>query len=135
MADVTDVISAWVMAVNARDVNTIRRLYAPDAQITYGWGELVSGADAIEQHFDAFFQAFPDWSKRPFAAVFGREDWAALEWKAEATFLGRYEDAAPTGRRFRLRGCGVFHVVNERIEVHRRYFDRRSWYQQMGLRN
>jgi limonene-1,2-epoxide hydrolase len=56
-----------------------------------------------------------------------------LEWQAHATFMGRFHDREPTGRSFQLRGCGVFHVVDGQIRLHRRYLDRREWFRQIGI--
>jgi steroid delta-isomerase-like uncharacterized protein len=94
---------------------------------------LLAGRDAIAAHFSALFEAFPDWRKQPYAVFEALEDWAVVEWRAAGTFLGTFDGALPTGRQFRLRGCGVFNVLDGQIQMHRRYFDRREWYRQMGL--
>jgi uncharacterized protein (TIGR02246 family) len=133
MNKVADVIQAWVAAANSHDPDRLAALYSPRAQLLYAWGELLDGQRSINDHFAAFFRAFPTWAKEPFSLVYGPHDWAVMEWQAAATFLGPYREAAPTGRSFRLRGCGVFHVVNGQIRLHRRYLDRLDWYQQMGI--
>ncbi|MEY2545499.1 MAG: hypothetical protein QOG48_616 [Verrucomicrobiota bacterium] len=134
MSQVADVINAWVAAANSHDAAEIASLYSPQAQLLYAWGELLDGRDSITHHFDDFFRAFPNWSKEPYSLIQGERDWAVLEWQARAAFLGPYRQNEPTGRSFHVRGCGVFHVVNGRIRLHRRYIDRRDWFQQMGLR-
>jgi steroid delta-isomerase-like uncharacterized protein len=130
---IKDVLARWVAAMNAHDAVRLADLYSPEAQLLYGWGELVAGQSEIAEHFCLFFRSFPNWAKEPFSLIQGAEDWAALEWRGEATFLEAYRGTEPTGRSFHLRGCGVFHFVDGRISLQRRYFDRRSWYQQMGL--
>jgi steroid delta-isomerase-like uncharacterized protein len=134
MSQVAEVINAWVAAANSHDADALAELYSPQAQLLYAWGELLEGRDSINAHFHDFFRAFPNWSKEPYSLVQGHHDWAVLEWQARAAFLGPYRESEPTGRSFHLRGCGVFHVVNGRIRLHRRYLDRRDWFQQMGLR-
>ena len=134
MSQVSDVISAWVAAANARDAKALAALYSPEAQLLNAWGELLDGRDSINDHFTQLFRAFPNWSKEPYSLIQGPHDWGVLEWQAQASFLGPYQELEPTGRSFRLRGCGVFNIVNGRIRLHRRYLDRRNWYQQMGLR-
>ena len=134
MSQVADVITAWVAAANSHDANKIAALYSPQAQLLYAWGELHDGQESISNHFASFFQAFPTWSKEAYSLIQGPQEWGVLEWQAEAEFLGPYLETAPTGRSFRVRGCGVFHVVNGRIRLHRRYLDRRDWFQQMGIR-
>ena len=133
MSNVAEVIRAWVSAVNAHDPDKMAALYSPQAQLLYGWGELLDGQKSINSHFDAFFRAFPTWQKQPFSLIHGPHDWGVLEWQANATFMGRYHDAEPTRRSFQVRGCSVFHVVNGHIRLHRRYLDRRDWYRQMGF--
>jgi len=131
--EAASVVRAWVDAANSHDAERIASLYSPSAQLLYTWGELIDGQRSIDHHFSAFFQAFPDWTKQPYSLIQGPHDWAVLEWQAEAVFLGRFHDLEPTGRRFHLRGCGVFHVVQGRIRLHRRYLDRRAWYHQIGV--
>jgi uncharacterized protein (TIGR02246 family) len=133
MPNVADVIRAWVVAANSHDAERLASLYSPHAQLLYAWGELLDGQKSITEHFDTFFQAFPNWQKQPYSLIQGNHDWAVLEWQANAQFLGPYRDNAPTGRSFQVRGCGVFHVVDGHIRLHRRYLDRRDWYRQMGL--
>ena len=134
MSQVSDVITKWVAAANAQDAESIAALYSPHARLLYAWGELLDGRPSINEHFKGFFRAFPDWSKEPYSLIQGHHDWGVLEWQAQASFLGPYQQTEPTGRSFRLRGCGIFHVVDGRIRLHRRYLDRRDWFQQMGLR-
>jgi uncharacterized protein (TIGR02246 family) len=134
MNQVPDVINAWLAAANAHDAAGIAELYSPQAQLLEAWGELLDGRDSINNYFTDLFRAFPNWSKEPYSLIQNDSDWAVLEWQAQAAFLGPYKQNEPTGRSFRLRGCGVFHVVNGLIRLHRRYLDRRDWFQQMGLR-
>jgi uncharacterized protein (TIGR02246 family) len=133
MSNVADVIRAWVGAANSHDADKIAALYSPQAQVLYAWGELFDGQKSINAHFASFFHAFPTWQKQPFSLIQGPHDWAVLEWEARATFSGRYLNTEPTGRSFQLRGCGVFHVVNGHIRIHRRYLDRQEWFRQIGI--
>ena len=133
MQNVADVIRTWVNAANSHDPEGLAALYSPRAQLLYTWGELLNGQESISAHFTDFFRAFPTWQKEPYSLIQSDHNWAALEWQAQATFDGPYRDAAPTGRSFQLRGCGVFHVVDGRIRLHRRYLDRKDWYRQLGI--
>ena len=133
MRNVADVIRAWVVAANSHDPERVAALYAPHAQLLYNWGELLDGRDSINAHFTDFFRAVPTWQKEPYSLILGHHDWGVLEWQAHATFDGPYRDTAPTGRSFQLRGCGVFHVVDGRIRLHRRYLDRKDWFRQLGI--
>lgn len=133
MSVAQEIVRKWIAAANRRDPEKLAQLYAPEGQLLYSWGELVSGQNDIERHFRTFFGAFPNWAKEPQAFIDGLEDWGVLEWQATAAFLGPYEHIQPTGRSFRLRGCGVFHVVDNRIRLHRRYLDRLGWFEQLGV--
>jgi ketosteroid isomerase-like protein len=133
MQNIAEVVGAWVVAANAHNAERLASLYSPEAQLLYTWGELLNGQESINAHFVDFFRAFPTWRKEPYSLIHGYHDWAVLEWQARATFDGPYHDAAPTGRSFQLRGCGVFHIVEGQIRLHRRYLDRKEWYRQMGL--
>jgi steroid delta-isomerase-like uncharacterized protein len=133
MRNVAEVIRAWVVATNSHDAEQVAALYSPHAQLLDAWGELLDGQQSISDHFSDFFRAFPTWQKQPYSLIQGHHDWAVLEWQAHAAFIGKYRDREPTGRSFQLRGCGVFHVVDGRIRLHRRYLDRRDWFQQMGM--
>jgi hypothetical protein len=133
MCDVAEVIRAWVSAANAHSAERLAELYSPHGQLLYNWGELVDGQDCINRHFIDFFTAFPTWAKQPYSLIQGHHDWGVLEWQANATFIGRYRDTDPTGRSCQLRGCGVFHIVDGHIRLHRRYLDRRDWFRQLGI--
>src|SRR3982751_2296060 len=98
MSQVANVINTWVAAS-----------YSPGAQLLYAWGELLDGRESITHHFADFFRAFPNWSKEAFSLIQNDSDWGVVEWQAQAAFLGPYNHNEPTGRSFRLRGCGVFH--------------------------
>jgi len=133
MTTVAEVIKAWLAAANSHDPERLAALYSPQAQLLYTWGELLDGRQSINAHFTDFFRAFPTWEKQPYSLIQGHHDWAAVEWQAHATFVGPYLNAQPTGRSFQLRGCGVFHVVDGHIRLHRRYLDRKDWYRQLGI--
>ena len=39
----------------------------------------------------------------------------------------------PNGRSFTLRGCGFFHVTDGKILYQRGYFDKATWFGQLGI--
>jgi steroid delta-isomerase-like uncharacterized protein len=135
MKTARDVIAAWVEATNAHDASALAALYHDDAQLLQvAFGELLTGPGPIQHAFDSFYHAFPDYTKEPLTLlVCDDQQWATLEWKGAGSFLGAFAEAEATGRSFTLRGCGVYHVVDGKIARHRRYFDRRSWYRQIGI--
>jgi hypothetical protein len=58
--------------------------------------------------------------------LFEDDEWAILEWSGGGNFK-------PTGKSFALSGCGFFHVVNGKIKFQRGYWDKHTWFSQVGL--
>ena len=48
------------------------------------------------------------------------------------TFTGPLGDISPTGRAFTLHGC-FFRITDGRIAFQRGYFDRHTWFSQLGI--
>ena len=82
--------------------------------------------------FISFFQAFPD-NCTHIENLFEDGEWAILEWSGTGTFLGELAGFTPTGKSFTLRGCGFFHVVDSKIQFQRGYFDKLTWFTQIGI--
>ncbi|VVS91987.1 nuclear transport factor 2 family protein [Desulfoluna spongiiphila] len=104
-----EIVKAWVEAFNKGDARLISEFYAEDAVNHQVANEPVSGKAAITEMF-----------AREFAAsemvcivenIFQEGEWAILEWKD------------PIG----LRGCGFFHVVEDKIVFQRGYWDKLSF--------
>ena len=128
-----DVICAWVDAFNRRDADAASALYHPDAVNTqFAAGGPVSGRGAIRDGLAEFFRAFPDSFTRTENLVVEGE-WAALEWSGGATWRAAFAGHPPNGRSFTLRGCGFFRIVNGLIVEQRGYWDRATWFGQLGI--
>lgn len=110
-----EIVRAWIEAFNNADVDALMALYAENA-INYQVAErVVEGRDAIAAQFAAEFArakmiCIPD-------NLFEDGDWAVLEW------------SDPLG----LKGCGFFHVVDDRIAFQRGYWDKLSFLRLHGL--
>ena len=103
------IVQHWVALFNRADYQEIARLYESNAtnhQITQ---EPIIGQDAIEEMFKEEF-AIADMTCI-IENIFEDGDWAILEWKD------------PLG----LRGCGFFHIENEKIKFQRGYWDKLSF--------
>ena len=109
------VVSAWVEAFNASDVERLASIYDETAVNHQVAQDPVEGRDAIR----AMFQ-------REFGAAdmvclaeknFQDGEWAILEWRD------------PLG----LRGCGFCHVVEGKIRFQRGYWDKLSFLRLHGL--
>ena len=110
-----EILKAWIEAFNRADAQALSRLYAENAinhQVAEG---AVEGRAAIKAMFEAEFArakmiCIPD-------NLFEDGNWAILEW------------SDPLG----LRGCGFFHIVDEKIAFQRGYWDKLSFFKLHGL--
>jgi steroid delta-isomerase-like uncharacterized protein len=128
-----DVVRAWVDAFNRRDPQAAAALYHEDAvNVQVAAGEPTVGREAILQDLRSFFQAFPD-NFTSIENLFEDGEWAMLEWTGGGTWQGEFAGAHPNGRSFTLQGCGFFHVVDGRIRFQRGYWDRATWFSQLGI--
>ncbi len=128
-----DVVLAWVAAFNDRDAIAAADLYWDDAvnhQVSAG-APTIGKQDMLEG-FASFFRAFPDNYTRPLNLV-SEGDWVILEWEGGGTWQGEFAGHAPNGRSFQIQGCGCFHIVDGKIKFQRGYWDRASWFQQLGI--
>ena len=110
-----EVVSKWIDAFNAGDVDAITNLYHDNAINHQVANDSVVGIDAIREMFINEFKT----AKMVCIVenIFEDGQWAILEWKD------------PLG----LRGCGFFHFVNGKILFQRGYWDKLSFLKQHNL--
>ena len=110
-----EVIKKWVEAFNKVDIETLVNFYHDDAVNHQVANDPVEGKKAIKEMFEKEF------SQADMVCIveniFEDGDWAILEWKD------------PLG----LRGCGFFHITNDKIKFQRGYWDKLSFLRQHGL--
>jgi hypothetical protein len=110
-----ELIQKWLHAFNNADVETLSNLYSDDAINHQVANQPVVGKAAIRQMFaDGFAQAnmvcIPE-------NIFEDGECGILEW------------SDPQG----LRGCGFFHIVNDKIVFQRGYWDKLSFHKLHGI--
>jgi limonene-1,2-epoxide hydrolase len=110
-----DLIKKWIDAFNNTDADALSELYASDAINHQVMNDPLVGKEAIKQMFTTEFArarmvCIPE-------NIFQDGEWAMLEWRD------------PLG----LRGCGFFHIVNDKIIFQRGYWDKLSFLKQQGL--
>ena len=110
-----ELILEWVIQFNKADVARIAALYHNDAINHQVANEPVQGKTAIAQMFADEFAAAD--MTCIIENLFEDGEWAILEWKD------------PLG----LRGCGFFHVVEDKIKFQRGYWDKLSFLRQHNL--
>ena len=110
-----ELVRAWVETFNRADADALAAFYAEDA-VNHQVAEApVRGRAAIREMFAAGFASAT--MVCLVENLFEDGEWAILEWRD------------PLG----LRGCGFFHVVNDRIAFQRGYWDKLSFLRSRGL--
>lgn len=128
-----EVVEAWVAAFNRRDAHAAAALYHEDAtSVQVAAGEPAVGQQAILEGLLAFFRAFPD-NFTKVENLFQDGEWAIVEWTGGGTWRGEFIGRAPNGKLFMLRGCGFFHVTDGKIRFQRGYWDKATWFGQLGI--
>ena len=104
-----ELIKQWIDLFNQGNAKQLAELYHPDAINHQVANDPVEGKEAIQAMLAAEFQA-ADMTCIP-ENLFEDGEWAILEWKD------------PMG----LRGCGFFHVIDDKIKFQRGYWDKLSF--------
>ena len=107
-----EILQKWIDCFNAADAVALANLYAQDAINHQVANTPVIGKTAIHEMFVNEFAT----SKMVCIVehIFEDGEWAIMEWKD------------PLG----LRGCGFFHVQNDKIVFQRGYWDKLSFLKQ-----
>ena len=110
-----ELVEKWVEAFNRGDAELIAELYSETAVNHQVAESPVKGKDAIKNMFVREFAS----SKMTCLVenIFQDGEWAILEWKD------------PLG----LRGCGFFHIQQDRIIFQRGYWDKLSFLKMHNL--
>lgn len=128
-----EVLQRWIDAFNARDPEAAAALYSVDAVNTqFAAVQPTVGRDQMLVGLREFFLAFPDSTTVP-VGIYSDGEWAMVEWDGAGTWHGPFLGLKPTGRSFKLRGCGFFRIVNGLIVEQRGYWDKLTWFGQIGL--
>jgi steroid delta-isomerase-like uncharacterized protein len=131
--DVLVVLEQWREAVDRRDMDAYRALYAEAARVESPLAGSVQGPDAIVESVRSFFRGFPDavLTYEP-AIVDGHR--AALVGEVAGTHVGTMMGIAATGRSFRFRIAFVIAVnADHQIVEERRIYDFTGLLVQVGV--
>jgi limonene-1,2-epoxide hydrolase len=110
-----DIVASWVEAFNSANVKSLTAMYAEDAVNHQAPESPVRGRAEIGRMFKAEFERAE--MECIVENIFQDGEWAVLEWRD------------PLG----LRGCGFFHVKNDKIVFQRGYWDKLSFLRAHGL--
>ena len=134
MSQSKELLRKWIAAFTAKDLEAVMDCYAEDAiNFQVAAGEPAVGKIQIRKDMIEFFKGFPD-AYSVVENVIGDEDWAAWEWNGGGTFKGEFYGNQPTGKSFELRGCGFFQFADGKIIYQRGYWDKLTWFSQVGLK-
>jgi limonene-1,2-epoxide hydrolase len=104
-----EIVLRWVEAFNRADAEKLAEFYHEDAINHQVANDPIIGREAIREMFAGEFESAN--MVCIVENIFQDGDWAILEWKD------------PLG----LRGCGFFHILNDRIVFQRGYWDKLSF--------
>jgi limonene-1,2-epoxide hydrolase len=111
----SELVYKWVEVFNTADAEGLASLYSEDAVNHQVNQEPIIGRESIRAFF---LKAFAEAEMVcQIENVFEDGEWAILEWKD------------PLG----LRGCGFFHIINNKIVFQRGYWDLLSFIRQHNL--
>jgi steroid delta-isomerase-like uncharacterized protein len=120
------VLSEWVHLMNTHEPESLAALYDENAtNLQVAIGKPLVGRKAILEDFQTFFSNISD-NFTKVENMFENGEWMILEWSGGGTFK-------PTGKSFSLRGCGFFRVKEGKIVYQRGYWDKFTWFNQIGL--
>lgn len=133
MSESKEILRKWIAAFVKKDLEAVMDFYADDSvNFQVAAGEPAVGKREIRKDTAAFFKGFPD-SYSIVENLVGDEDWAAWEWLGGGTFSGEFYGNQPTGKSYELRGCGFFRFKDGKIVYQRGYWDKLTWFSQVGL--
>ncbi|MGI9261918.1 MAG: nuclear transport factor 2 family protein [Woeseiaceae bacterium] len=109
------IVEKWVSCFNQADADAIADFYSEDATNHQVVRDPVVGRNAIKEMFAGEFAQATMVCQ--IENIFQDGDWAILEW------------TDPNG----LRGCGFFHIQDDKIVFQRGYFNELSFLRLQGL--
>jgi len=123
----------WIEAFNSGNIKGLIDLYNPDAvNFQVAAGEPAVGIEKIKMDFEEFLRGFPN-SYAKVENLMSDGEWAAWEWLGGGTFTGEFYGNQPTNKSYELRGCGFFQFEQGKIILQRGYWDKLSWFSQVGI--
>ena len=133
MSCARELILRWIEAFQSCDAEAVAEFYSDDAvNFQVAMEQPAIGKEQIKLDTIEFFKGFPDaWSK--VENIIADGDWAAWEWVGGGTFSGEFYGSQPTGKSFEIRGCGFLQFKNGKIICQRGYWDKLSWFSQVGI--
>lgn len=125
-----ELILRWVECFNEHDAKRLSDLYHDDAiSLQVAIGTPLIGKAAILKDLQEFFTYTPD-SYTKLENILADGNRVALEWFGGGTFSA---NPSLPGKSYTLSGCGFFIVEEGKIKAQRGYWDKATWFGQVGL--
>lgn len=117
-----DLINRTFAAAARGDTAAVLESWA-DEGVLCDWtlDRIIRGHDELRPYLEEYFAAWPDLTFSP-THIFVDGDTVVVEWAAAATHQGPFFGAAPTGRRYDLRGVDIFELRDGKIAEERSFY-------------
>lgn len=123
---------AMFAAIQARDFNTLRRLFGPQSVHVSGDGVEKIGAEPLIAEVSMFTAAFPDLTIRIGRQHVPDATASIIEYTFSGTHLGELQGLQPTGERISVVACSVLEAAGGMIRRETDYFDTMALMAQLG---
>lgn len=131
-ASTAAVMTRWLAAMKARDVEAVVALTSPDCIVEAMTGATRSGREGIREVYGEWFKGFPDVAFHAQETIVD-EDRGALVLTIAGTDTGGFMALPATGKSFRLSAVFMFTVANEQVVRYRSVFDFTGVLVQVGI--
>ncbi|MDA0986193.1 MAG: ester cyclase [Bacteroidetes bacterium] len=128
-----DVVLKWITFFNQQNANLLASLYTNKSVNDQIAEKPLKGKKKIQIMFEETFFTFPDIACIPVNLV-ADGNWVALEWSGWSTMQNPLGKNKATKKRSYMRGCGFFKIINGKIILQHGYWDKNSWYKQLGIK-
>lgn len=126
-------MKAYVEAFNAHDAKKLAGFYTDGATVTMPGNPELKGREAIQNHYQQLFTAFPDLKTMP-ARVFTKGDVVVTEWVMNGTHQGEMHGLKATEKKIGIAGADVVWMTPEaQIKEQHVYYDMGTLMSQLGV--
>lgn len=132
-ADAAGLHRAMFAAIERRDLDALRGLFAVDATHTSPDGELTTGPEPVIAEVRAFVEAFPDLTIDIRHQHVPDPTRSIIEYTFRGTHTGPLEQVPPTGRFVTVVACSVLEARDGVIDRESDYYDTTSMLSQLGV--
>ncbi len=99
--------------LDAVQLDSLRALFAPNANIYYESGDPISFGD-IEPLIKMFYTSFPDY-KHEFEDIIAADDKVIFRISYSGTFTNPFMEMKPSGAKFKYKGIQIFQFANNKV--------------------